>query len=854
MKRPILYILVPLILGIAASRFFNIPIIYPIVLNAAFIILALLTISNLGGYLHGRLIGNLRGYLRSYKNIFSHTLLYLAVFFLGAACYQNALILPRNHIVNFTQDEPKKIFLKGVIVDDPVTVDTPYDLKKTSFTLKAEAVEDDQGRRGGLNLPYGMKWRGTTGLVKVDLYSKGKPGYDFGDELVLEGLISRPVALRNPGLFDYSKYLEIKNIYSVFKVKENFFVERMTSQPPRLTYVNLGGYTGHLIKAISYRLRRGLRRAIDSHFDGYHASFLKAIFIGDRTGLGDDIKDDFIKTGTVHILAISGLHVGLIAGIILAFFGILRVPKKWNLILTLIFLIFYTFAAGANPPIVRAVVMFLIFVIGYLIQRDTDLLNSLSAAALLILLWNPKELFDPSFQLSFISVAGIIIFCPVIDRWFGVGNTPPGNAFGKTRRYVLKSVSISIAAWLATSPVIAAYFNIISPVAVIANLVIIPALFILTAFSFAFFIASQIFPNFSAMLSGPILIIEQMLFRTNQILAQIPLSNFRIPAPSVAFLIIYYAFVSLLILPEKIELKRSKIYKKHIFIILLLLSNIFIWVHLYRSSGRDLKITFLDVGQGDSVFIRLPQKGNILIDAGPGAEENRFDTGRSVVAPYLWNAAVFEIDAVIITHFHEDHLGGIIYILKNFKVGCVVDNGAKAGDNKIYDEYLEILRQKNIRRVIVREEDAIEIAPDTRVFVLNPEKYGDIADSNDNSIVLKLAYKNFTCLLCGDIEDKAAARIVSYGNFLKSRVMKVPHHGGCMENERIAKNFFETILPEICVISVGRINSYNMPSRKTIDIITQIKSKCYDTKSCGAIEILADRGGYSVKSYNGRKN
>ncbi|MCX5686539.1 MAG: ComEC/Rec2 family competence protein, partial [Candidatus Omnitrophica bacterium] len=681
MKRPILYILVPLILGIAASSPVKIPLAYLI---------------------FGFAISAVAGLIFLKNRVISHLALYLTVFFLGAACYQNALILPRNHISNFTQDEPKKIFLKGVIVDDPFTADTPYNLKKTSFTFSTANVNQSSGERIG--------WQNASGLVKVDLYSKSKPSYYFGDELVLEGLISRPVALRNPGLFDYSKYLGIKNIYSVFKVKENFFVEKLKRDSAHFSIRTFPEkWALSLIKAISYRLRRVLREAIDSHFDGYNASFLKAIYIGDRTGLGDDIKDDFIKTGTVHILAISGLHVGLIAGIILAFFGILRVPKRWNLVLTLIFLIFYTFTAGANPPIIRAVAMFFIFVIGYLINRDTDLLNSLSAAALLILLWNPKELFDPSFQLSFISVAGIIVFCPVIDRWFGVGNTPPGNAFGKTRRYVLKSVSISIAAWFGTFPVVAAYFNIISPVAVIANLVIIPILFILTAFSFVFFIASQICSNFSAVLCGLIFIIEQSLFLINQILAQIPLSNFRIPAPSGGFLIIYYCLISLLILPDVIGLNRLKIYKKHIFIGLLCSLNIFVWAHLYKSSGRDLKITFLDVGQGDSIFIRLPQKGNILIDAGTGAEENRFDTGRSVVAPYLWNAAAFEIDAVVVTHFHEDHLGGIIYILKNFKVGCVVDNGAKAGEPGLFITFEESRQNilDNIPEAMRKDLDAL---------------------------------------------------------------------------------------------------------------------------------------------------
>ncbi|MDP3789821.1 MAG: ComEC/Rec2 family competence protein, partial [Candidatus Omnitrophota bacterium] len=309
---------------------------------------------------------------------------------------------------------------------------------------------------------------------------------------------------------------------------------------------------------------------------------MKAIFIGDRTGLGDDIKDDFIKTGTVHILAISGLNVVLIAGIVLAFFGILRIPKRWNLVFTLIFLIFYTFIAAAGPPIVRAVVMFCIFVIGYLIQRDTDLLNSLSAAGLLILLWSPQELFDPSFQLSFISVASIVIFCPVIDRWLGIGGAPPGNLFGRIRLYALKSVSISIAAWLGTSPVIAAYFNIASPVSIIANLIVIPMLFVLTTVSFVFFVGSQISVIFAAGLSGLILAIEQGIFFANHFLSRLPLSNFRIPAPSGVFLITYYLFIFLLILPNKIELKRLKIFKIHIFIVLLLLLNIFVWFGVYQ--------------------------------------------------------------------------------------------------------------------------------------------------------------------------------------------------------------------------------------------------------------------------------
>ncbi len=804
MKRPILYVLIPFALGIASSAVFKAGPVYTFSLSALFLTSSVI-------------------YHR--KSQVSHISLYIAMFFFGVFYLQNSLVFSGDHISRSVSDAPKTVFIQGVISDDPTAGMTPYHKVKTTFILNVDSVKE------------GEAWRRSRGRMDVSLYGPVKEPLHFGQKIVMEGVLSRPVGLKNPGLFDYEKYLAIKEIYAVFKVKEGGVVEIVADD------------AANRLKAAAYRLRNWIRTAVDKHFEAPYSGFIKAIMIGDRTDLKYNLNDDFIKTGTVHAIAISGLNVGLIAAIFLGALALLRLPKKLNLALAACAMVVYTFIAGSSPPIVRAVIIFVVFVAGYLINRESEMLNSLAFAAFIMLLANPKELFDPSFQLSFASIAGMVIFMPAINGFLRMDATKRRSFSGKAGSYLLSAVSVSAGAWLSTWPIVAHYFNIISPVALLANLVVVPALFVLTAGSFLFLLAEPFSGILSGSLAHALSLFCKALFTANHFLADLPFAYTRIAAPSGAIMTLYYAAIFLIILHPKVEFKKISVRKMEILILLLIALNALVWSDAAAMNSDALRITFLDVGQGDSALIELPGGKNVLIDAGPGGDEERFDAARSVVAPYLWNRKINKLDAVIVTHFHEDHLGGMLYLVDNFKIMNVMDNGATCENSEIFDKYASAVKNKKINRKTIGGGDAINFKGGT-IFVLNPEKGSALADSNENSLVLKIHCKNFDALLCGDASNSALARMTAqYGDFLRSDVIKIPHHGGNAGSDIIVKDFLNASGANTAIISVAKMNKYRAPSEKTLAILSALNTIIYETKDNGAIMVSVDEGLCDIKPY-----
>ncbi|MBP7056236.1 MAG: DNA internalization-related competence protein ComEC/Rec2 [Candidatus Omnitrophica bacterium] len=789
MKRPFLYLFIPFASGIVAARFLHIPLYLAAAFSAIFALLFFVFFKN---------------------KILSHIGLYATICALGMAFYANSNILPSDHISVLSKEAAVKIVLRGKVVDDPFIEKAFYGKEKQSCTISVSAYKDNG------------KWKNARGLVRLEEYSARPAPLQYADLVTAEGFLSSPAGLKNPGLFNYREYLGSKGIYSVFKVKGE------------VSHVRDGGAHLRDPAYFSYRLRGKIRNFIDRYMDNPYSGFVKAIIIGDRSELPDNIREDFVRTGTVHIIAISGLNLGIIAAIILFILGIAGVPKRANLIITLIAIAIYSITAGASPPVVRASIVFAVYVIGYLIRRDADMLNSLAIAGFFILAYNPKELFDPSFQLSFSSVASIIVLTPRIQNILMIKSMPREGAIAKLLYYALTSVAVSLAAWAGTWPIVVTYFNIVSPVSILANIVIVPALFVLTVAVFGFLLSSLLPGVIPASLAYGAELITRATFFINGFFAKIPLSYFRIGAPETCMVVIYYALIGSLLIPRTVRLGRINFRRSRIIIAMLIAANILTWQDMFFKTRDKLRLTFLDVGQGDSVVLELPSGGNVIIDGGTGTSAGRFDIGKNVVAPYLWNRGIYRLNYVVVTHFHEDHIGGIVYVLENFKVDNVIDAGAPSSGSASYSRYLSAIKRKGIRRIKVREGDVLELEG-SRFFILNPQKGEDALTSNDDSIVAKLVSGPTSVLFCGDIQEKSIKRILSYGEFLRSDIIKIPHHGSNIGDENTVRNFLKIVSPQTAVISNGSGIYGDVGNKPVIDALTSLNIMSYETKDAGAV-------------------
>jgi len=428
--------------------------------------------------------------------------LFILSIFSGGLFLSNTYGLSSNHIRNFSFYKSGPVLIKGIVTSFPEAKSN-----RSSFILSVEELIQTD------------KVYSVSGKVLVRLLKKGI--FSYGDRLLLEGRLYRPFSFSRE--FNYRDYLKRKGVYCILSVKKNNLVKQ------------LGRNTGNLLKSLAFRLRNKIKEAISKNLSFFSASILNAIILGDRQDLSFYVRDALLKSGTVHIIAISGLHIGIVVFIILVMLKVLRIPRKPRYILTILILIIYCILTGANAPVVRATIMTIILLLGYFLKREVNIYNSLSLAALIILILNPWQLFEVSFQLSFLSVASIVWLAPKIKSIF------PESLYKIIwMRSLIMTFSVSVAASLGLLPLIAHYFKIITPITILANMIIVPYMSIIVASGFALGLIGVLMPFLAPIFAVSCELSILVLFKINSLLISIPGAYFKLPQISFLYILLYY--------------------------------------------------------------------------------------------------------------------------------------------------------------------------------------------------------------------------------------------------------------------------------------------------------------------------
>ncbi len=741
--------------------------------------------------------------------------------FLGGALYSQSSLPADNENRIIFYNDPQTVTIKGMVSQDPDARD-----KNTQLRLSNIEVETQAG------------WREVAGdaLLFVSRY----PTYSYGDVLLITGELETPPRFED---FDYADYLAHEGIYSTMLYPQ---IETLA--------------TGQGFKPLEwlYSIRNDLSHILAEVLPEPQASLAQGITLGIRGNIPADLRDDFSITGTAHLLAISGLHLSIVAGLMLSIgiwlFGRRRYLYIW-LALAVIWL--YAFLTGMHPPVVRGAIMASVFLTAEFLGRQRSAITALTFAAAIMVGVEPQVLFTASFQMSFLAMAGIILIFPRLqDRGRNI-------IAARLNKYpivipiaslISDGFSVTLAAIIAVWPIIAHYFGIVSLVGPLATFLALPALPGIIAIG-ALTAGLGLIALPVAQISGWLawLFLSYLLMVVNGF-AALPFSHIEVGSFTAPLIWAYYpalAFVlwftakhrrlsslkakSPAVIKPVIDSTGSffsRVLKKWL-ILPLVVIVILVSVAVAATPDNRLHVIFLDVGQGDAILI---QKGNqqLLIDGGPSPQAITLELSRQM--PF-WDRT---IELVVLTHPQADHITGLVEVLSKYRVEQVLSPDLDC-DLPIYDEWLSLIKERDIKCTTARAGQQIDLGG-VIIEVLNPQDpllLGTESDIDNNSVVLHVSMGEISFLLTADLMWQAEFELISQRAVPESTVLKVGHHGSATST---TTEFLAVVCPRLAVISVGKDNDFGHPSDEVIARLeTEVGSdNIYFTYKDGTIEFITD--------------
>ncbi len=828
LKRPIVVIVIGYIIGIIWGLYFH----FSIVL--LYILIAILFYKkNQKNSIMSLLSNFFRKCFKSKKNtsfqlfsIHRYVRYIKLIFTKQVICFMTISSIISNTILIFQEKKYENLYPEENIIVEGIIVSNQEEREyKNRYKLNVLTVNSSD------------KYQSTQMYIEV----KKDISFQYGDKVMLQGEFRKGSKQRNTGGFDYQLYLKSIHIYGTLKVEN---------------YKKISSDNANWFEKSMNDIKLVISQNIENLLEEQEQQIVKGLILGDTTALDEELKEKFQIANISHVLAVSGMHI------IYIIMGIEMFFKKWLgkryvKYVVIIGLVFYMALTGYTSSIVRAGIMGMMNIVAFLVYRKNDIWTSIAISLGIILIQNPYAITGVGLQLSYLGTIGIILFNKSIKQYFDNIKWIKNNISIKRSKRISQIVenlkdmiAVTLSAQLMILPVMLYHFNMIGIYFVITNILVsivtVPIMFLSVIFVFSSFIQLQISQFISIFLSLGIKCFIQI---SN--LANLPFSKIYVPTPSILFIIIYYIailignqiyriYTSQYINPTKtrvknlIALAKYKLYEKKkkirkiyqkilkernvkVFIVKTYKVIFFIvfLVGIYQFP-KNLEIHFLDVGQGDSCFIITPNHKTILIDGG-GSTSNTFDVGKDTLIPYLLDKGYTKLDYILISHFDQDHVGGILPILEEFKVGQVfITKQEEKSEN--YETFLEIVKEKNLKVREVKVGDKITIGEVTFHILWPMEKQIEENILNNNAMVMKLQYKSFSMLFTGDIEEVAEKKILdTYKNhldMLKATVLKVAHHGSKSSS---TEEFLKAVNSKVAIIGVGENNMFGHPNNAVLE-------------------------------------
>ncbi len=725
---------------------------------------------------------------------------------------------------------PQKVILEGWLFQEPERGPT-----RGRLYLEAQRVWQD-----GQSQP-------ATGKVLITVRHLQDP-WQYGDVMKLPLKLRIPRNFQTPGSFDYEGYLARRDIY----------LSAFVWDAKKIKKVELADREGTWLRHRIEHVRRTVGGFFDEQLSAKSAAILRALIIGDKSRLDPGLRDSFTRVGVAHVLAISGLHIGLVATLAYGAWWWLLARSQYVLLMwsvpklaalfTLPVVLLYAGLAGGSVSTLRAVIMVAVFLTALLLDQKEEVFRSLALAALSVSLIWPGAVFDVSFQLSFVAVLAIFLGLHRFRAWWDNRDETRAVHLSpwrrRLRRWAILYGLVSLSATVGTLPLVATYFHTVPLVGFAANLLVVPFLgsaavvlgLVATALVFLHMgAATLVVWCAGAVVSLGVWMVEAI--------AVLPFAAVHFVTPTLFELILFYTLcVSLLFFSHFQPPWLRRVFFSCLFS--LVLCDSLYWI-TQRYFHTELRVSFLDVGQGDAAVVEFPGSHVMVIDGG-GFLSQTFDSGRAIVAPFLWQKKIGQVDTLVLSHPNLDHYGGLEFLAEHLGVTSFWFNADKRSKSQRFKRLMTTLERNGVEIRPLCSGSQDQKINSVRIQILHPPCSQTGLDTNDASLVLRLSHGEVDILFSGDVETAGERILLSTSAQLASEILKVPHHGSRSSS---TLPFLEAVSPQVAIASLGHHNRFRFPAPKVVDRYERQGVALLRTDQAGTITVLSDGKSYRVETF-----